>query len=137
MKPKKLMFKEVKIPTLTILFLSIGIILFLSGAVCNFLVIQGNQGKMPVNFEVPYTMNESVYSSETHFQITSENLYNISYLGFADLYHIKSWILSIGDLLMGIGLLFLIMAIIPQASNNILKIIITIQKRRGRNVRSR
>lgn len=81
------------------IFFSIILAFIIIGAVMNFLVITNNGGRMPV-------LDSFKYVSETHFSYQDNS--EIEFPQFSDKLALGRIIFSIGDLIMFLGLFFLI-----------------------------
>jgi len=127
MKLQKLKFKEMKVPKKTFLLITIGFCLFVIGMSTNFIVIQNNQGRMPV-------WTDSFIDTDIHFTIT--DIDEVEQLQFADLFNIKGNMFSIGDFFLISGAILILMAVLIMIYNTILNYIIYYQGRKKKNVRS-
>jgi len=121
MKLKKLLFKEMEMPSISFYFILTGFLFIIIGAYCNFIVMETNQGKTPV-------WSNDVGDSTIHFSIT--NVSEVNNLQFADMWYFKGSIWSIGDILMIFGLVFLLISIILYLYNFTIHLIIFLNKRK-------
>jgi len=119
MKLEKFKLKEIKIPLTTIKCLLMGFAIMILGFSANFIVIQTNNGMMPV-------WSNHMYNSTTHFTIT--NISKINNLQFADMWHAYNCIWSIGDILMILGCALSLYAYLMFMYNLILDTAIKIKK---------
>lgn len=117
MNLRKFMFREVSFPFVSIFLFLIGISLFIFGTVCNFIVIQQNEGLMPV-----ISPSDFVFNSTQHIKV--ENVGDFNYLFLGDIFPFGDCIVSLGDILLFIGFCFVILSFLIICYNSILKLII-------------
>lgn len=86
------MDKKEKIVTITIM----GLIILIAGITCNFVVVDHNEGRMPVPFSY-------AYKTESHISFSEKSEINNYYL--ADIFNIKNLYFSIGDILIALGII--------------------------------
>jgi len=99
--------------------LLMGFAIMILGFSANFIVIQTNNGMMPV-------WSNYMYNSTTHFTIT--NISEVNNLQFADMWHAYNGIWSIGDILMILGCVLSVYAYLMFMYNLILDTAIKIKK---------
>jgi len=121
MKLKKFKLKEVKIPATTIKCLLISFAIMILGISANFIVIQTNNGMMPV-------WSNHMYNSTTHFTIT--NVSEVNNLQFADMWNVYNGIWSIGDILMILGCALSLYAYFTFLYNITINTVIKIKKKK-------
>lgn len=93
--------EKIILPRRAYMFLVRGTVSTFLGMSLNFLVIKNNRGKVPV-------LSPFSFETSTHFSI--ENVSEINYLAFSDIFCSKWACLSLGDFFLFLGGTFLILS---------------------------
>jgi len=96
--------KEIILPLFYYKIYKKGWFILFIGAIMNFLVMQSNNGKMPVL----NVYNETIFITSKHILVTSSNFNNIKFFPFIDMWNIKIAMISLGDIFLFIGAILII-----------------------------
>lgn len=109
----KTLKEEYKRKIIELTFIIIFLVIIMIGMSCNFIVIQKNNGKMPVH-------TYYILDSEGHFSY--QNSSEINYWFLSDMIKINNLKASLGDIFMGVGISGIFAVIFRRGVKKIIKL---------------